>query len=159
MSTLQGSLFSSLPPSELITTSSVFTWHSLIFYWSIHLGWPCLIITWHLLPSRLWPLEDRVIFFFSLYPPQHLLEFLIHHRDSIIACWIELTGFALQGHLFLDWCLMGFPGSEALECVYLWWFSWIVSCPCPIAVSVPKRVVRKFCAAGGPYCIGSLHSL
>lgn len=65
---------------------------------------PCLKMTLHLFrPLDYDILKDRVFFFFlSLYHPQHLEEFLIHHRGSINACWIELPGFALRGHLFQD---------------------------------------------------------
>lgn len=60
-------------------------------------------------------LRTGSISFFSSYHPQHLVEFWRHHRGSINACCIELTEVALWGPLFRDWCLMGFPQSDAVK--------------------------------------------
>lgn len=46
-----------------------------------------------------------------------------HHRGSLHACCIELTGATLRDPLIRAWCLMGFPQSEAHSHQVPPWFS------------------------------------
>lgn len=104
-------------------------------------------------PLDYYLLEDRVIF---------LLLFVF----SSASRWISDTSQAFNTCLlnWINWIciarsslprlvLSGIPmkwGSRVCAC----WFCCFVSCP--VAASVPRRIVRTYCATGDWYCIGCL---
>lgn len=103
-------------PSELTTASSVFTWRPSILHSSTHLRRPRLEITSSPLPSRLWLPWEQGLFLFSLFISSSASSGVPDSSRGFNNCLLNWsTWFALRGHLFRDWCLMGYPRSERVE--------------------------------------------